>query len=181
MVNLSGKSNSLSMLEVRHIIINIAEQRLYCIDRNENIFRKYLISTASLGCGNQEGSFKTPLGKHSIAQKIGDGCPINEVFVGREAQGVLSDLQKLDKPLPDDIITSRILWLKGEQDTINQGVNNKGELIDSYQRYIYIHGTSEESKIGAPASHGCIRMRNKDVIELYDLVKEGCYVDIQEK
>ncbi len=169
------------MSQVSHIIINIDQQRLYCMDHSENAYRDYPVSTSISGSGNQEGSFKTPLGKHSIAQKIGNSCAINEVFVGRQPLGVLDDLLAAGKQLPDDIITSRILWLQGEEPGRNKGLNNQGERVDSYQRYIYIHGTSEEDMIGLPASHGCVRMCNKDVIELFDLVDEGCSVLIQEK
>jgi len=163
------------MSKASHIIVNIARQQLYCLDNQDNLLSEYPVSTSSFGTGNQNGSFKTPLGEHSIAQKIGDGCAINEVFIGRQAQGVLDDLRAANIDLPDDIITSRILWLKGQQPGVNQGKD-----IDSYQRYIYIHGTPDEEKIGTPASHGCVRMRNKDVIELFDLVGEGCRVLIQE-
>lgn len=135
----------------------------------------YPVSTSSYGPGNQNGSFKTPLGEHSIAQKIGDGCPVNEVFIGRQPQGVLDDIKSSDKVLSDDIITSRILRLQGEEPGVNQGAD-----IDSYQRYIYIHGTPEEGKIGQPASHGCVRMRNQDVIDLYEQVDVHCRVLIQE-
>ena len=169
----SGKKPVMSNLS--HIIVNTAEQRLYCIDHEGNILTEYPVSTSINGTGNQNGSYKTPLGKHSIAQKIGKGCAINEVFIGRQPQGVLEQLVLAGTDLPQDIITSRILWLQG----MEEGVN-KGEGIDSFQRYIYIHGTNEEDKIGQPASHGCVRMRNKDVIELFDLVDEGCKVFIQE-
>lgn len=164
------------MSDFSHIIVSIDKQRLYCIGHQGNILIEYPVSTSKFGVGNQNGSFKTPLGEHSIAQKIGAGCEINEVFVARQAKGVLEDLRLANSSLPDDIITSRILRLQGEE----MGLN-KGEDIDSYQRYIYIHGTSEEDKIGTRASHGCIRMRNKDVIELFDLVSEGSKVLIQEK
>ncbi len=163
------------MSQISYIIVNIDQQRLFCVDQNGNQFLDYPVSTSKFGVGNQNGSFKTPLGKHSIAQKIGDGCEINEVFVGRQSLGVLNDLIKAKKKLPDDIISSRIMWLQGEEPGVN-----KGEKIDSYSRYIYIHGTDEENKIGQPASHGCVRMRNKDVIELFDLVNEGCKVLIQQ-
>lgn len=163
------------MSQVSYIIISIGEQQLYCLDHHENILHRYPVSTSSLGCGSEDGSFKTPLGKHSIAQKIGAGCPLNEVFIGRKAQGVLPQLQKANIPLPNDIISSRILWLQG----LELGLN-KGEGVDSYLRYIYIHGTNEEEKIGQPASHGCVRMKNKHIIELFDLVDEGCQVLIQE-
>lgn len=163
------------MSKVSRIIVNIGKQQLYCIDHEDHILTEYPVSTSIFGIGNQNGSFKTPLGGHSIAQKIGAGCSLNEVFVGRQPLGVLEDLIAASEKLPDDIITSRILWLEGQEPGLN-----KGEGIDSYQRYIYIHGTDEEDKIGQPASHGCVRMRNKDVVELFDLVDEGCSVLIQE-
>ena len=163
------------MSQISHIIIKINQQKLYCCDDEEKVVFEYPVSTSSFGMGNQNGSFKTPLGEHSIAQKIGADCAINEVFIGRVPQGELEALQAAGKTLPEDIITSRILWLEGKE----PGVNN-GEGIDSYQRYIYIHGTSEEEKIGLPASHGCIRMRNQDVVDLFNHVDEGCRVLIQE-
>lgn len=163
------------MSQISHIIIKINQQKLYCCNQQEDILYEYPISTSSFGTGNKNGSFKTPLGEHSIAQKIGAGCAINEVFVGRIPQGKLEVIQAEKTPLPDDIITSRILWLQGMEPGVNYG-----EGIDSYQRYIYIHGTSEEEKIGTPASHGCVRMRNLDVIDLFDRVEEGCRVLIQE-
>ena len=163
------------MSQISHIIVKVSQQKLYCCDDEEKVLFEYPVSTSSFGMGNKNGSFMTPLGEHSIAQKIGADCAINEVFIGRVPQGELEALQAAGKTLPEDIITSRILWLEGKE----PGVNN-GEGIDSYQRYIYIHGTSEEKKIGLPASHGCIRMRNQDVIDLFDQVDEGCRVLIQE-
>ncbi len=167
------------MPSISYIIVNIDQQRLYCIDRYDKKICDYPVSTSKLGIGSQNGSFKTPLGEHSIAQKIGEGCAINEVFIGRQAVGVLEELRAENKPLPEDIISSRILWLQGEDAGMNKGVNNRGDLVDSYQRYIYIHGTSEENKIGQPASHGCVRMCNADIVKLFDLVDEGCKVIIQ--
>jgi len=164
------------LTRVSHIIVSIAKQRLFCTGVDGRVLREYAVSTSRFGVGNQQGSFKTPLGEHRIEQKIGAGCEINEVFVGRQAMGVPEALRGAGQLLPDDIISSRILWLSGTQPGINQG-----EGIDSFQRYIYIHGTAEEDKIGLSASHGCVRMRNRDVIELFDLVDEGCIVDIQEK
>ena len=163
------------MSQISQIIVKVNQQKLYCCNDQGEVLTEYPVSTSSFGIGNQNGSFKTPLGEHSIAQKIGDGCAVNEVFVGRTPQGVLDDLLAANKSLPEDIITTRILWLQG----LEPG-KNKGDGIDSYQRYIYIHGTSEEEKIGTPASHGCVRMRNKDVIELFNQVDEGCKVLIQE-
>lgn len=163
------------MSKVSHIIVNIGKQRLYCMDSNNVVIRDYPVSTSSLGVGNENGSFRTPLGEHSIAQKIGAGCSLNEVFIGRQPQGILEELLAAGNELPDDIITSRILWLKG----MEAGVNS-GEGVDSHARYIYIHGTPEEDRIGQPASHGCVRMKNEDVIQLFDQVSENCRVLIQE-
>lgn len=157
------------------LLIRISEQTLYLLDELEEVVQKYPVSTSKYGIGNKEGSFQTPIGKHCIKEKIGDQFAINEVFIGRQPQGLLEELQAQKKKLPDDIITSRIMWLQGLEPDVNMGEN-----IDSYQRYIYIHGTSEEDKIGSMASHGCIRMRNNDVIDLFDQLDEGCEVIIEE-
>lgn len=157
------------------VLIKISEQQLYLRDSLGNVIRQYPVSTSKYGTGNQSGSFRTPLGEHRVREKIGAGAAEDEVFVGRQSIGLLHELQAANQILPEDVITSRILWLDGLEPGVNQG----GE-VDSYQRYIYIHGTSEEDKIGLQASHGCIRMRNKDVIELYDLLDTGCLVTIEE-
>lgn len=157
------------------LLIRISEQALYVLDELEEVVQQYPVSTSKYGVGNKQGSFKTPLGKHSIKQKIGEQAALNEVFIGRQPIGVLADLQEQKAELPEDIITSRIMWLQGLEPGVNQGDD-----IDSYQRYIYIHGTSDEDKIGTEASHGCIRMRNDDVIDLFDQLDEGCEVLIEE-
>ncbi|MDH5485676.1 MAG: L,D-transpeptidase [Gammaproteobacteria bacterium] len=163
------------MSEKQSLRISIAEQQLYLQDASGRVIKQYPVSTSQYGTGNREGSFMTPLGQHCIHQKIGTGAARNEVFVGRVPMGVLDELQAAHEPLPEDIITSRILWLRGLEPGINQGGD-----VDSFQRYIYIHGTNEEDSIGTPASHGCIRMRNEDVIELYDAVDVDCLVTIEE-
>ncbi len=157
------------------ILIRISEQKLYLLDELEEVIQQYAVSTSKYGVGSEEGSYKTPKGKHCISEKIGETAPRNEVFIGRQGQGVLGDLQAQKIDLPDDIITSRILWLEGLEQGINQGDN-----LDTHQRYIYIHGTPEEDKIGTAVSHGCIRMCNDDVIDLFDQVDEGCEVIIEE-
>lgn len=126
------------------------------------------------GSGNRDGSYQTPLGKHRICEKIGDKASEHEVFIGRQPRGQLPHLRDSGAQLPDDIIMARILRLQGLEPGINQGGN-----VDSYDRYIYIHGTSDEDSIGRPASHGCIRMRNRDVMELYDIVEADCTVIIE--
>jgi lipoprotein-anchoring transpeptidase ErfK/SrfK len=122
----------------------------------------------------KSGSNKTPIGIHRIKSKIGDNVPINSRFIGRKLTGeiieVISDTSKGDL----DIISTRIMWLSGEEYGIN-----KGNGIDSYERYIYIHGTNEEGRIGIPSSHGCVRMKNKDVIDLYRKVEVGTLVLIK--
>jgi len=157
------------------ILIRISEQKLYLLDELEEVIQQYMVSTSKYGVGSEDGSFKTPIGKHCIREKIGELAPQNEVFIGRQTQGVLENLMAQNIDLPEDIITSRILWLDGMEPGVNQGGN-----LDTHQRYIYIHGTTEEDKIGTPASHGCIRMRNDDVIDLFDQVEEDCEVVIEE-
>jgi L,D-transpeptidase YbiS len=147
----------------RKIDISIRRQRL-TLKRGRKILKSYRISTSRFGLGTKEGSMKTPLGKFRIADKIGHGERAGTVFKARVA------LTPKD-PLPDseDLVTSRILWLDG------LGKRN----ANTHDRFIYIHGTKHEDKIGRPDSHGCIRMRNDDVIELFDLVNEGTPVIIR--
>jgi len=154
------------------LVVSVAQQRLSLM-RGNQLIKEYPVSTSRYGTGSEDGSFRTPLGAHRIREKHGAGEPVNQVFTGRQPIGVLDDLLASGQALPDDIITSRILWLEG----LEPGTNC-GEGIDSYARYIYIHGTNEEQQIGTPASHGCIRMRNRDVIELFDQVETGTRVDI---
>lgn len=157
------------------IYIKVSEQKLYLLDEEGEARREYPVSTSKYGVGNENGSEKTPLGLHRIRNKVGGSLPINMVLVGREPMGLLEDCVNQGTELPEDVITSRILWLEGMEPGKNQG-----GYVDTYNRYIYIHGTSEENKIGTPASIGCIRMRNQDVIDLYRLVDIGTEVLIEE-
>jgi len=147
------------------IKVKISKQSLSLFDEQQTLVAEYPISTSAYGSGNKDGSFQTPLGHHQICEKIGDSMAEDEVFIGRQPQGKLSDLKAQDKELPDDIITARILRLVGMEEGIN-----KGEGIDSYERYIYIHGTDDEAHISQPVSHGCVRMKNKDIIDLFKKV-----------
>jgi len=156
------------------LLVNIQKQELYLV-RNEAVEKTYRISSAKNGTGNAAGSGKTPLGVHRIAEKIGAGAKLNTIFTGRKNSGKTATILKEPVDSADDFVTSRILWLEG----LEPGIN-KGKGIDSKQRYIYIHGTPEEGLIGAPASHGCIRMYNTDVMELFDLVNAGTLVVIAE-
>jgi len=152
------------------IFVSIDAQKLYLIKKNI-IIKSYSISSSEYGIGNKNGSNKTPLGLHTIARKIGEKTPINGRMIARVFTGETSIIYLNGSRSKTDDITSRILWLQGEEDGIN-----KGENIDSFKRYIYIHGTSEEGLIGQPASHGCIRLKNKDVIDLYKDVAIGTLV-----
>ena len=159
--------------ESAHIEVDISEQRLYLIE-NSLIKASYPISTSKYGEGSIENSFKTPLGKHSIKEMIGEEAEINTIFTSRintkRSATIIDQFEDTD----NDYVTSRIMWLDGEEDGFNKGGN-----VDSFRRYIYIHGTHEEGLIGTKASHGCIRMFNYDVIELFNLVNIGTKVLIR--
>ena len=160
----------------KHIIINIAKQSLSLYKHNVKICQ-YGVSTAKNGIGSQQDSGCTPLGRHIIAQKIGGHEPINAVFVGRVPTGEIHSAEfGADYPERDWILT-RILWLQGLEEGINKGSNDKGG-CDTYQRYIYIHGTPDNESMDLPLSHGCVRMRNQDIVELYDKIEEGVAVTI---
>jgi lipoprotein-anchoring transpeptidase ErfK/SrfK len=160
---------------VNSIHISIADQRLTLLDEEGQILHQYPVSTSKYGAGSQNGSEKTPTGLHRIKDMIGGAMPVNEVYINRMPHGNLEECIERGVDLPDDVIMSRIMWLEGMEPGRNQG-----GYVDTYQRYIYIHGTSEEDKIGTPASIGCIRMRNADIVELYRLVKSGTEVLIEE-
>jgi hypothetical protein len=133
------------------------------------------VSTASKGAGERAGSFQTPRGEHFIRACIGSGLPAGAVLVGRRPSGEIYT-EEFARQYPErDWILSRILWLCGKQ----SGFNRLGT-VDSMRRYIYIHGTPDSQPMGVPASHGCIRMRNSDVIDLYAMVEPGTPVTISE-
>lgn len=154
------------------IYINIDQQLLSLVRQDSAPLQSYPVSTARLGSGQQINSYKTPLGIHKIARKIGQGEPLGRVFKARVATDQLSYAE--DYQGEQDIISSRILWLQGLQPGWNQG----GE-VDTFDRYIYIHGTPDEAHIGQPVSQGCIRMKNHQVIELFDQVDENDLVIIE--
>ena len=154
------------------IIIDASDQRLYLFERNQ-LKLEFPVSTSAIGVGSAAGSNRTPLGLHRIAEKFGDGEPIGMIFKARQPTGQLADIQTKPIKGDGDDVTTRIMWLQGLQPGINEG---KG--VDSHARYIYIHGTPEEGLIGQPESHGCIRMNNTQVIELFNQVPVGTLVDI---
>ena len=159
-----------------HLVINIAQQNL-TLYQDDKELTQYTVSTAKNGIGSQQDSGCTPLGKHFIAKKIGTNEPINAVFIGRIPTGEIYSAE-LGKRHPErDWILSRILWLSGLEEGLNKGSNSQGG-CDTYQRYIYIHGTPDSEPMGAPLSHGCIRMCNDDIMELFEQVKEGTAVTI---
>ncbi|QKI89276.1 L,D-transpeptidase [Thiomicrorhabdus xiamenensis] len=154
------------------IQVSIADQQLD-LTEDGRVLKRYLVSTALKGPGNLKNSGQTPIGKHYIRAKIGAGQPENTVFVGRRATGEIYS-QYLAEAYPErDWILTRILWLCGTQ----PGINRLGN-VDSMQRYIYIHGTPDSEPMGVPLSHGCIRMRNADIVELFDQVGYGTEVEI---
>ena len=135
---------------------------------------EYPVSTAANGAGEREGSFCTPRGRHVIRARIGDGCPPGTVFVGRRPTGERYGPELRDRHPGRDWILTRILWLSG----CEPGRNRLGS-VDTMRRYIYIHGTPDDVELGRPGSHGCIRMANADVIDLFDRVAVGTPVVIE--
>lgn len=153
------------------ILIDLENQTLSLPKHN----KFYLVSTGKNGIGEQENSGKTPRGWHHIAQKIGQNTELGSVFVARQFTGEIYSAE-LARQFPErDWILTRILWLQGLEEGFNRGAG-----CDSYQRYIYIHGTPDTEPMGLPVSHGCIRMRNQDIIELFDLVPENALVYLSE-
>ena len=155
------------------ILVDISQQRLFLLDSRGDLIISYPISSSSYGEGQIENSFKTPMGNHIIKEKIGADASKNIIFKERINTGRFAEIYHNDYDSEDDHVTSRILWLEGTEEGYNKGGN-----VDSFYRYIYIHGTPEEGLIGEKASHGCIRMFNQDVIELFSLVEKGTKVNI---
>lgn len=159
-----------------YIDVDIRLQQLYLWEPypdGDRLIRQYSVSTALNGAGEETGSYRTPRGRHRIAEKIGQGEPLFAAFKARVPTGEIWS-PALDAAYPGrDWILTRILWLEG----LEPG-KNMGGAVDTHDRYIYIHGTHEEHRIGTPASHGCIRMRNADVAELFERVKAGTAVRI---
>lgn len=146
-----------------HVIISVSQQRMAVLD-NGVLMATYPVSTSKFAIGDSPGSMGTPLGEMEIAEKIGGAAPSGAVFKDRRRTG---EILAPDAPGRDPIVT-RILWLRGRE----------ARNANAYSRYIYIHGTPEERTIGQPASYGCVRMRSRDVIQLYDIVGRGAKVTI---
>jgi L,D-transpeptidase YbiS len=157
------------------IFVRTPEQVLELIDDNGAVIKSYSVSTARNGLGEKSGSNCTPRGRHIIRAKIGDSMPINTVFRARRPTGeIYSEQLAAENPGRDWILT-RILWLSG----CEPGINRLGD-VDTMRRYIYIHGCPDSCEMGRPASIGCVRMRNTDIIELFDLAPVGTQVEICE-
>ncbi len=154
------------------LLVDSCSQSLFVIN-NKALICEYIISTSKFGMGCEQDSFKTPLGAHKIAQKIGEESLQNEIFVGRIATGQIANVVHEKKSSKEDLILTRVLWLQGLELK-----KNCGEGIDSFKRYIYIHGTHEEGLLGTSASHGCVRMSNTDIVDLYQKVPVGTFVYI---
>ncbi len=158
------------------INISIAQQQLVLLDDNNQTMQQYSISSAKNGTGQQNGSFCTPLGQHIIRAKIGGGQPVNTVFIRRRPTGEIYTPELGAQYPKRDWILTRILWLSG----CERGFNRLG-LVDTMRRYVYIHGSPNSVEMGKPGSIGCIRMRNHELLELFDLVEAGTKVEIKQE
>ncbi|MEH6566478.1 MAG: L,D-transpeptidase [Halopseudomonas sp.] len=159
-------------MQLDHIHISIAAQQLTGYGAGRVLCR-YPVSTALSGAGERSGSGCTPRGEHRVRARIGEGQPLGAVYIGRRPTGeIWSPALAAAHPQRDWILT-RILWLCGNTPGFNRG----GE-VDSQRRYIYLHGTGDDQPMGQPLSHGCVRLRNADILELFDLTPAGCTVQI---
>lgn len=158
------------------IDIFLDRQLLLLYDDSGQLIARYVISSGLKGAGECKGSFQTPRGKHVIRVKLGQDLPLNAVLVGRRPTGEIYDAELAQAHPNRDWILTRILWLSG----LEPGVNRLGQ-VDTMQRYIYIHGTPDSEPMGIPASHGCVRMRNHDIADLFERVSPGTPVNIYEQ
>ena len=154
--------------------MSLREQRLR-LHRADGSCRAFEVSTALNGAGEQAGSGCTPRGRHRIRLRIGDGCPTGTVFVGRRPTGETWTPELAAQHPARDWILTRILWLTG-----CEAGRNRGGSVDTQRRYIYLHGCPDTEPMGVARSHGCIRMRNRDIVSLFDEVPVGTEVAIEE-
>ena len=157
------------------IRISIGLQQLDLLDDAGKLIKRYSISSAKNGVGEQNGSFRTPRGRHIVRAKIGAGAPFNTVFVERRPTGETYSPELAKRHPRRDWILTRILWLSG----LERGYNRLGQ-VDTMRRAIYIHGSPDTADMGKPGSRGCIRMHNRDIVELFDLVPVRTPVEIRE-
>jgi lipoprotein-anchoring transpeptidase ErfK/SrfK len=154
------------------IVVSVAAQTLALFDEDEAVLRVYPVSTAANGVGEVSGSYQTPRGQHVIRAKIGAGMPENTVFVRRRPTGEIWTPELAEAFPGRDWILTRILWLSG----CEPGFNRLG-CVDTMRRYVYVHGSPDTAEMGVPGSHGCVRMRNADIIDLFERV--ACYTPVE--
>lgn len=157
------------------LALDIPTQWMQLYDDRDVLIRRYRVSTARNGSGEQRGSYRTPRGRHVIRARIGAGVSANTVFVRRRPTGECWSPELAASHPGRDWILTRILWLSG----CEPGFNRLGE-VDTMRRFIYLHGSPDTAEMGVPGSIGCVRMRNRDIIELFDLVSAGTPVDIRD-
>lgn len=145
--------------------VHVPSQTLDLINDQDQVIRRYVVSTSKFGLGTEPGSYKTPTGRFRISEKIGDGAQPGEIFIARVPTGNVGAEDD-----PKDHVQTRILWLDGLD----------LENANTHDRYVYIHGTNAESQLGTPASYGCVRLSNLDVIDLYERAEVGMSVTIEE-
>ena len=151
-----------------YLVQSIEKQTLFVCEKDV-VIERYDASTSRFGNGIRENSFKTPFGVHRIREKIGSGAPAGRIFKARKDTGIDWDHESIE----DNLILTRILRLEGLEEGINKGAG-----VDSYERFIYIHGTNREDLVGTPLSHGCLALRNQDILRLFEVVREGTIVYI---
>jgi len=152
------------------IYVDINKQKLFLLDNRVTI-KKYNISTSKRGLGNKSNSLQTPEGLHKIKSKYGQGVPIGGILDHRKFNGEIASINLDTTSTAIDIICTRVIRIIGLEDGVNKG----GE-VDTYLRKIYLHGTNEEGLIGKESSHGCIRMKNQDIVDLFDRVKKDMLI-----
>lgn len=157
---------------LKQCLVVDSQQQTLSLFEHDKLVNRYSISTAKNGIGNKDGSYQTPSGFHEVNEKIGSNEPLNMLFKARQPMGEVA-LVNHPKYIEQDTITTRILWLSGLQEGINLSGN-----VDTKQRYIYIHGTADEKHLGQAVSHGCIRMKNSDIVELFDIINNEAVIYI---
>ena len=176
-----------TFLEEQQWAAHVGDQLALWIDLDQQMF--YLLrglepvwqarcATSAWGAGSTLDSNQTPLGWHTVAEKLGDGAPWGQVFRSRKAT---AEVWRPGQATPEDLVLTRVLWLAGTEPGLNQGKDAQGRVVDSKDRNIYIHGTNGEDRIGTPSSHGCIRLRNDDVLEAYARIPQGAPVLISSR
>lgn len=152
------------------IYVDINKQKLFLLDNRVTI-KKYNISTSKRGVGNKSNSLQTPIGLHKIKSKYGQGVPIGGILDHRKFNGEIASINLDTTSTAIDIICTRVIRIIGLEDGVNKGGD-----VDTYLRKIYLHGTNEEGLIGKESSHGCIRMKNQDIVDLFDRVKKDMLI-----